>query len=163
MFQLAVFLFFSLLMMSGTFTQKASNEIAVTVNYWQFLQGGVSTSGLNGTFSSISWPQWNQRCFDSGIFQIQPRAPSPDRGLSKLVFAADKLLFLISYSGRIIPTLDTSPPFQLLETKTCQFGTISISATRSTSCRQFYKIHFLLRRITNPLGKVGIDLPLSLD
>ena len=48
-----------------------------------------------------------------GIFRIQPRAPPPAGGFSKFFFVADKLIFKISYSGRKIPTLTTSPPFPL--------------------------------------------------
>ena len=51
-----------------------------------------------------------------------------------------------------MPTLTTSPPLSSIywpktETKTCRFGTISDSATLSTSCWQFFKIHFFAENI----------------
>ena len=69
------------------------------------------------------------------------------RGFSEFIFVADKLIFKISNRWKnnthfyYFSTLySISRP--KIETKTCRFGTISDSATCSTSCRRFFKIHF---------------------
>ena len=107
----------------------------------------ILTMALFSTFSSISWQKWKRRRADSGLFRIQPRNQPPAGGFSKLIFVADKLIFKISNRWKnnthfYYFSTFSSISWPKIETKTCRFGTISDSATRSISCRRFFEIHF---------------------
>ena len=143
LFQLAVFLFFSLLMMSGTRTQKkTADEIPVEGNCQRFSQGASVWSAWGGPVPWFIGRKWKRRRVDSGLFRIYPRALPLVGGFSEFLFVADKLIFKISYSV-YFDYFSTfySISWLTMELKMCRFRTIPDSATRSTSCRRFFKIH----------------------
>ena len=118
------------------YAKKTADEIPVEANCWQFLQGASAWAAWGARFPRFIGRQRKQRRADSGLFRIHPRAPPPAGGFSKFIFVADKIIFKIGYSICFDYFSNFSPISRpKMETKACQFGTISDSATSSTYCR----------------------------
>ena len=82
--------------------------------------GGVSTSGLRGTFSSISWLTMKTKMCRFGTISDSSTWSTPRRFFSKFIFVVDKLFFKISYSiyfDYFSTFSSISQP--TMETKTC--------------------------------------------
>ena len=100
--------------------------------------------------SPIFGRKWNGKVFDLRLFRIQPHAPPPAGGFSKFIFVADFLNFkevIVEEKYPLWLYLSAFPSIYLLtmETKTRRFRTLLYSATLSTSCQRFWKIHFCCR------------------
>ena len=116
--------------------------------------GGVSMSGLRGNFSSIYRPTLETKTCRFRTISNSSTQWTFRRRFSKFTIVAEKLIFKISYS---IYFDYFSTCFSIsrstMETKTCQFRNISDSATRSTSCRKFFKIHLCCRELPTLYSK----------
>ena len=140
------FLFFCLLMMSGTCTQKNYRYNPSGRQFSRILAGGVSMSSFRGPFSSVSLPKMETKTCRFGTISDLSTWSTSRRHFSKFIFVADKLILKISYSIYFdwFSTF-SSIYYTTMETKTCRFGTMSDSATGSTYCRRFFKIRFRCR------------------
>ena len=104
---------------------------------------GEVAGSLRGTFPSISQTTMETNTCRFGTISDTSTRSTSRRRFSKFIFVADKLFFKISYSiyfDYFSTFSSISRP--TMETKTRRFGTISDSATRSTSCSRFFEIHF---------------------
>ena len=137
------FLFFGLLMMSGMWTQKNRRMKCQWKAIIDHFAGGVSMSGLRGTFFLIYRPAMKTKtCRFGTILDLSTRPIS--RGcFLKFIFVAYKLFFKISYCIYFdYFSTFSSISCLTMETKMRRFGNILDSATRSNSCWGFFDINF---------------------
>ena len=149
-FNWQIFCFSACSWCQGRVRKKTADEIPAEGNCQQFLQGASVWAAWAAPFTQFISPQWKLRRANSGLFRIHPHVPPPSGGLSELIFVADKLILKISYSIYFdYFSIFSSISRPTMETKKCQFGPISYSATRFTSFRRFFIIYPLCGELPN--------------